>query len=97
MIRNDLQLPPGEVCWPELFQEAGRATHYVGKWRLDGPDKLGFVPFGWRRRGFATFEGFNRGHVYHELGGVMTAAGRCPKPSRHFQIPITSRLGKRNL
>ena len=69
MIKNDIQLPPGELCWPELFRDAGYATHYVGKWHLDGPPKPGFVPRGWRRRGFDSFEGFNRGHVYHEPWG----------------------------
>ncbi len=69
MIRNDLQLPPGETCWPDVFRSHGYATHYVGKWHLDGEGKPGFVPAGWRRRGFATFEGFNRGHVYHEPWG----------------------------
>lgn len=69
MVRNDIQLPPQEVCWPELLRSAGYATHYVGKWHLDGPPKPGYVPPGWRRRGFATFEGFNRGHIYHRHWG----------------------------
>ena len=69
MIKNDIQLPPTEVCWPEAFAEAGYATHYIGKWHLDGPPKPGYIPPGWRRRGFQTFEGFNRGHVYHEHWG----------------------------
>lgn len=69
MVRNDIQLPPQEVCWPQLLHSAGYATHYVGKWHLDGPPKPGYVPPGWRRRGFATFEGFNRGHIYHRHWG----------------------------
>ena len=69
MIKNDLQLPPAETCWPQVFRDAGYATHYVGKWHLDGTPKPGFVPPGWRRRGFATFEGFNRGHQYHKPWG----------------------------
>lgn len=69
MIKNDIQMPPSERCWPEAFADAGYATHYIGKWHLDGPPKPGFVPPGWRRRGFQTFEGFNRGHVYHETWG----------------------------
>lgn len=73
MIRNDLQLPPSEVCWPRIFRDAGYATQYVGKWHLDGPPKPGYVPPGWRRRGFHRFEGFNRGHVYHEPWGFDDA------------------------
>ena len=69
MIKNDLMLPPSEICWPEIFRDAGYATHYVGKWHMDGTDKPGFVPPGWRRRGFDTFEGFNRGHIYHRHWG----------------------------
>ena len=69
MIRNDIQLPPGELCWPQLLRDAGYATHYIGKWHLDGPPKPGYVPPGWRRRGFAGFEGFNRGHIYHSPWG----------------------------
>lgn len=46
---------------PQVFADAGYATHYIGKWHLDGPPKPGFVAAGWRRRGWQTFEGFNRG------------------------------------
>lgn len=73
MISNDLMLPPSEVCWPETYRDAGYATHYIGKWHLDGTDKPGYVPPGWRRRGFSTFEGFNRGHVYHRHWGFDDA------------------------
>jgi arylsulfatase A-like enzyme len=58
------QLPPHEICWPELLRSAGYRTHYIGKWHLDGANKS-FIPKGWRRRGFETFEGFNNGHVYY--------------------------------
>lgn len=78
MIRNDLQLPPTEVCWPELFRADGYATHYVGKWHVDGTAKPGFVPPGWRRRGFETFEGFNRGHVYHRPWGFTDEGELLP-------------------
>jgi arylsulfatase A-like enzyme len=64
VIDNDLMLPPDEPGLAEAFDRAGYATHYIGKWHLDGPAKPGFVPPGWRRRGFRTFEGFNRGHRY---------------------------------
>ncbi|MCA9052682.1 MAG: sulfatase-like hydrolase/transferase [Planctomycetaceae bacterium] len=75
MIANDLMLPPSEVCWPEIYRDAGYATHYIGKWHMDGTDKPGYVPKGWRRRGFDTFEGFNRGHVYHKEYGFDDDGG----------------------
>ena len=69
MVTNNLMLPPEEVCWPQIFADAGYRTHYIGKWHVDGEAKPGFVPHGWRRRGFQTFEGFNRGHIYHKPWG----------------------------
>jgi arylsulfatase A-like enzyme len=75
MIQNNLQLPPDQVCWPETFRETGYATQYVGKWHLDGSPKPGYVARGWRRRGFDRFEGFNRGHVYHEPWGFDDRGG----------------------
>ncbi len=66
MIQNSLMLPPGERCMGQVLREAGYATHYIGKWHMDGEDKPGFVPGGWRRRGFDGFEGFNRGHAYYK-------------------------------
>ena len=69
MMRNGLQLPPDETCWPEIFRAAGYETQYIGKWHLDGEDREAFVPSGWRRRGFNKFEGFNTGHTYHRPYG----------------------------
>jgi len=66
MIQNNLMLPPSERCIAQVFGEAGYRTHYIGKWHMDGEAKPGFVPPNWRRRGFATFEGFNRGHFYYD-------------------------------
>lgn len=87
MLTNNLMLPPSEICWPEMFADAGYATHYVGKWHMDGPAKPGFVPPGWRRRGLQTFEGFNRGHVYHKQWGfdnegepLHTSTDQIPNP-----------------
>lgn len=105
MIRNDIQLPPQEVCWPEVLQNAGYATHYVGKWHLDGPPKPGYVPPGWRRRGFATFEGFNRGHIYHRHWGfddsgeplAEIAAGLDPYYEPTLQTDLAIDFMRRNL
>jgi arylsulfatase A-like enzyme len=64
MTHNDLMIPPGNRCLAEVFAEAGYATHYIGKSHFDGSAKPGFIPAGWRRRGFTTYEGYNRGHEY---------------------------------
>ena len=64
MMKNDLMLPPGNRCLAETFAEAGYATHYIGKTHFDGQEQPGFVPHGWRRRGFTSYQGFNRNHVY---------------------------------
>jgi arylsulfatase A-like enzyme len=80
MIQNNLMLPPGERCLAESFQSAEYDTHYIGKWHMDGVDKPGFVPAGWRRRGFQTFEGFNRGHYYPKGAKYFTDAGKLLEP-----------------
>ncbi len=78
MIRNDLMLPPDEVCFPEVFRRNGFTTHYIGKFHIDGEARPGYIPPGWRRRGFQTFEGFNRGHVYHRHWGFDDAGKDLP-------------------
>ena len=87
MIQNNLQLPPSELCWPEMFRGAGYSTHYVGKWHLDGPAKPGYVPSGWRRRGFERFDGFNRGHVYHEPWGFDDSGAPLANLGRDLPEP----------
>jgi len=53
MIANDLRLREEEITLAELFQQAGYATGFIGKWHLDGGPRLpGFVPPGPRRQGF---------------------------------------------
>jgi arylsulfatase A-like enzyme len=67
MVGNDIMLPPENTpCMAEVFHAGSYDTHYIGKWHMDGDERPGFVPHGWRRRGFETFEGFNRGHFYYE-------------------------------
>ena len=81
MTHNNLMLPPQERCFAEAFVDAGYATHYIGKWHMDGPEKPGFVPAGWRRRAFATFEGFNRGHYYPNGAQYFTNDGKFLEPA----------------
>ena len=76
MIHNDIMLPPENRCIAESFAAAGYATHYVGKWHMDGEAKPGFVPAG-GGGGFRTFEGFNRGHYYPTGAHYFTNEGNC--------------------
>lgn len=80
MIFNDIMLPPREHTISEVFSAAGYATHYVGKLHIDGKDIPGYVPPGWRRRGFQTFEGFNRGHWYPTGAQYFGNDGKLIKP-----------------
>ena len=79
MIRNNLMLPPSERSFAEDFRDAGYETFYIGKWHMDGPAKPGFVPKGWRRRGFERFVGFNRGHAYY-ASKTFSDDGRLLRP-----------------
>ncbi len=74
MNANDLMLPPSERCIAHEFTEAGYNCHYIGKWHMNGAGKTypnGYVPRDWHRRGFTTFEGFNRGHNYWYSNSFM--------------------------
>jgi len=79
VIENNLMLPPTERGLAAGFLEAGYATHYIGKWHLDGPGKPGFVPPGWRRHGFQTFEGYNRGHTYEHFTSFTNGGERLER------------------
>jgi arylsulfatase A-like enzyme len=80
MIHNELMLPPDNRSVADSFADAGYATHYIGKWHVDGGGFPGFVPPGWRRRGFQTFEGFNRGHYYPTGAHYFTNEGKLLYP-----------------
>ena len=66
MPKNDLLLPREEPSIAAQLKSAGYSTGYIGKWHLDGEERPGFVPPGWRRRGFDYWAGFNRGHRYFD-------------------------------
>jgi len=99
MIHNDIMLPPSEHCMPQVFSDAGYATHYVGKWHMDGEPRPGFVPPGWRRRGIQTFEGFNRGHFYPTGAQYFTSEGQLLHPQVYeptYQADLAMSFMKRN-
>lgn len=83
MIDNDLMLPPGERCIAHSFSKAGYKTNYIGKWHMDGTAKPGFVPKNWRRCGFETFVGFNRGHSYFDTGTYTNDGIKVSAPGEY--------------
>ncbi len=53
MVANDLRLRESQQTIAETLQAAGYRTGFIGKWHLDGGQRLpGFVPPGPRRQGF---------------------------------------------
>ncbi len=63
---NNIRLPLDEPTISQALADAGYVTGYIGKWHLDGSETPGFVPPGPRRRGFAYWAAFNRGHRYFD-------------------------------
>ncbi len=79
VVRNNIRLDPELRCFAEVFEDAGYATGYIGKWHLDGglpaneggegvtPKPVGgFVPTG-RRQGWQEWDGYEKSHEYFEV------------------------------
>jgi len=64
MYFNDVRMPEHNLCAGAIYADAGYATGYIGKWHLDGQNRLGFTPQGWRRRGFDYWAACNCAHDY---------------------------------
>ncbi len=53
MVANDLRLRESETSIANLLSAAGYRTGFIGKWHLDGGQRMpGFIPPGPRRHGF---------------------------------------------
>jgi len=53
MVANDLRLRESHVTIAEILREEGYRTGFIGKWHLDGGQRMpGFVPPGPRRQGY---------------------------------------------
>ncbi len=81
VTNNNYRIPSGEVKLPDLLNQAGYFTSYVGKWHLSGQgkEKVGgnvgpgggkrWIPFD-QRAGFQQFMGWESGHVDHWKGVI---------------------------
>ena len=64
MFLNDLHLPESELCMAQIFQRAGYATAYIGKWHLDGNGRESYIPPE-RRRGWDYWKAAECDHNYN--------------------------------
>jgi arylsulfatase A-like enzyme len=60
---NDAYLPDRELCAAEVFQQAGYATAYIGKWHLDGHGRTSYIPPE-RRQGWQYWKAAECDHTY---------------------------------
>ena len=71
VLSNHRPLSHDEICFAEVFRDAGYATGYSGKWHINGrvPEKLGgFIPPGPARQGYADeYLGYETGHEYFDV------------------------------
>jgi arylsulfatase A-like enzyme len=63
MFINDLYLPEEELCFAEIYNQAGYNTAYLGKWHLDGHGRGDFVAPA-RRQGWTFWKGSECDHHY---------------------------------
>ncbi len=63
MYMNDLPLNPNVNSIGKIYKAAGYKTAYIGKWHLNGGDRLGFIPSD-RRQGFEYWNVMNCTHKY---------------------------------
>jgi len=79
VVSNNIAMSPDLVCFAEVFEAAGYATGYIGKWHIDGgwpkseggegltPKTVGgFVPPE-RRQGWQEWRGYEKSHEFFEV------------------------------
>jgi arylsulfatase A-like enzyme len=64
LVLNDIALAHDEVSLAHAAAKEGYETAYIGKWHLNGPDRLAWVPPGPARQGFETWAAANFDHNY---------------------------------
>lgn len=87
VIVNDLRLHEDRVTLAEVLADAGYATGFVGKWHLDGGERMpGFVPPGPRRQGFAFWAANQCNHRHFD--SVYFRDSADPIPIKRFEVEV---------
>jgi len=71
VVGNNILLNPDFTTMGNLFENAGYATGYIGKWHLDGGVPIekvgGYIEEGERRQGWQEFMGYEKSHEFIEV------------------------------
>lgn len=77
LVLNDIALSTNETCISHVLKSAGYDTAYIGKWHLNGPNRLAWVPPGPPRQGFDYWAAANFDHNYDRS---VYFSGDSPEP-----------------
>lgn len=81
MVANDLRLRETEVTSAKLLSAQGYRTGFIGKWHLDGGQRMpGFVPPGPRRQGFAFWGANECSHAHFNTQYFRDSPEPIPMP-----------------
>ncbi len=92
MVANDLRLRESETSVAEVLHDAGYRTGFVGKWHLDGGNRLpGYVPPGPRRQGFEFWAANECSHQHFDTQYFRDSDE--PIPIKSFEPQTWADLG----